>query len=962
MTTPKKDRESKLDSRAKLMLYLGHDDFYRTGYKLLDVDTMKVEFSRDVTFLEDKFTQSQLLKNQIMDSPDPDEEDMSKFLAYKTDQNELELVKKISLEKQVDVPVFPSSVWVKKEKRSRGRPAKGGNKVSLPPKILPKVLPKVLAVPRPKQVQFTPTPDTNKGSSSRRSSREVKSVLRYGIADYKDIGQALLVVAAESKEDEEVRELKRLEDRNATRVNRERDPALPPPNKKGEIKMPSQRCTSNNKSGFQCKSKTCNGEFCWNHLLSQAGLRIKQSKIRGAGKGLFAMKDFPAQTTVTQYTGDYVPGNGDDYGGSNYVFELSQQLAIDAARTNTAPGRMINDANGSGLGNNCTWATDHRNKTVRIVTTKLVKKGSEFFISYGPLYWPLRRKLLGGTAPPAVKKMKQEVQVVEANHSVAQVYDGDILIPQSYNEATTCEEKHNWIPAIESELNSLNMTQTWELVDDVPSERKAIGCRWVFAVKRDAEGVVVRYKARLVVKGYSQIKDQDYNETFAPVLDTRSLRLILALAAYFDLELTQFDVETAFLNAKVSEVIYMKIPQGLKHSGKSVAVRLLKSLYGLKQASNEWNKLFVRAILALGYRQLKFVEDCIFMKMSKNNKPILISIFVDDGVNTCHKCDQGELDADMKKLQQQFKIKVLGDIGLILGMRIKRDRVQKELTLDQEVYIDKILNEWGFANCKPTDTPEVPASSKAAFESNSSKKQDLMNQSGKLSLEKYGSVVGALQYLALASRPDISHAVNMLARDLASPTIISLMAVKRVLRYLCGTKAMAIRYSARVFTGAMLNAYSDADWAGEVESAKSTSGMVTKFAGGAISWNSKKQTIVALSSTEAEYIALCETGREVKWLRHLLGMMKLTEGAIKEPVQIHVDNQTAIRMAEDDGNASRRKHINVKYHWIKEEVDTGNVCIKWIRTEMQQADIFTKAVPQPAFSRLRDQVMGITID
>jgi hypothetical protein len=944
-TTSQDERASKFDSRARLMIYLGHSDFYRSGYKLLDVERMKIEHNRDVTFIEKQFTQARELRDAVIDSADPSEDDPDflKWLGDKTDRNELELVKRISLEatqQKRNNPVVADAPI----QRGRGRP-RGGDGAKKPASAPIKTKMKVNITVADPQSNEPPT---------RRSTRSTTTPSRYGMVDVNDIGQALQA-QVESKEQEEAREERRLKDRAAAHENVDIDPALPRPNRKGEIKMPSQRCTADNKKGKQCGSRTCNGEYCWNHLLSVNGLRIKNSTILRAGRGLFAARDFPRGTEVTMYTGDNVPGNADNYDGSEYVFELSLRSAIDAARTNTAPGRMINDATGSGKKtNNCTWLVNRRNKTVRLTATRLVKKGEEFFVSYGPNYWPLRKRL--GAGPKKIAA----AHAVTANR--IEVFDGDIAIPQNYNQAISCAERHNWIPAIESELNSLALSGTWALVNEIPSDRKKISTKWVFSVKRDSNGNVVRYKARLVVRGFSQIKDQDYNETFAPVLDTRSLRLMLALVAYYDLECKQFDVETAFLNATLEEEIYIEIPQGLSHSSNHVAARLLKSLYGLKQASHEWNKLFVKAITDLGYSQLKYADDCMFLKMSKTRKPIIISIFVDDGINSCHSDDLKELGADMNQLMSKFKIKDLGDIKLILGMRVQRDRNGGRLTLDQTSYVERLLKEWGFDDCKPVETPELSAASQAAFEKNASamSKRDPMHHSGKLSLENYGSIVGALNYLALATRPDIAHAVNMLARDLVKPMPASLLAVKRVLRYLKGTMDLPIRFRAQKQVTAKLDAFSDADWAGEVESAKSTSGMITKLGDGPISWSSKKQTIVALSSTEAEYIALCEAAREVVWLKYLLSQLRLTQNEDSKAVLINVDNQTAIRMAQDDGNNARRKHINVKYHWTRELIQQGSIYVKWIQTELQQADIFTKAVPQPAFGKLRDLVMGLT--
>ena len=293
------------------------------------------------------------------------------------------------------------------------------------------------------------------------------------------------------------------------------------------------------------------------------------------------------------------------------------------------------------------------------------------------------------------------------------------------------------------------------------------------------------------------------------------------------------------------------------------------------------------------------------------------------------------------------------------------------MELDQEQYITQCCDLLGLSNLKPMLTPEnIAASRSSSRPSSASSSDDSDSDSsddgheanvGPLSLRNYRTIVGMLGYAALATRPHVAHAYSMAARQQQHPTQRDLQAVVHAFRYLKGTAALPLRFSSThsTVTPPQLVAYSDADWAGDQADARSTTGSVIKLGGAAGSWGSSKQPNVALSSTEAEYIAVTEVGREIAWIRILLAELGVRQ-AQPNPTPLRIDNQTAIRMALEEGNQGRRKHINVKHHYIRELTSDRVVVLEWVRipTAEQDADIMTKATSRQQFFAMRDLVMG----
>jgi hypothetical protein len=339
----------------------------------------------------------------------------------------------------------------------------------------------------------------------------------------------------------------------------------------------------------------------------------------------------------------------------------------------------------------------------------------------------------------------------------------------------------------------------------------------------------------------------------------------------------------------------------------------------------------VKTILSQGYK-LSDADPCVFIKEEKDRSISIIAIFVDD----CLIIGKKEFVNHIKKmLSNHFKMQDLGPIESIIGFKIERN--ENETTISQEKYIDNILRKFNMTECKQIDTPMLPVSNKPPKDKN--KKEDFLDSPPKdfQDISLYQQAIGNLIYLANGSRPDICYAVNSLARKMQQPSVTDWEATKRVIRYLKGTKNSKIVYSV---DPKPLIGYTDASYADDKETRKSTGGYLFTLNGGAISWRSKKQSIVACSSTEAEYIALSDATKEAKWLNKLQEDLKVE----KKPTIIYEDNQSTIMLAENSIHNERSKHIDTRYHYIREQIEEGYIRVVYIATEYQPADSMTKAL------------------
>lgn len=503
--------------------------------------------------------------------------------------------------------------------------------------------------------------------------------------------------------------------------------------------------------------------------------------------------------------------------------------------------------------------------------------------------------------------------------------------PVTYKQALESSHKEQWIKAMLSEINSLNENKTWDLVN-LPDGRKALPCKWVFRLKTNPDGSIDKFKARLVIKGYSQQKGIDYDKTFSPVARLSTIRAIIAIAAQENLNLRQFDVATAFLNGSVEEEIFMKQPEGFQDGTKQVC-KLNRSLYGLKQAPRCWNSCIAEFLKTTGFQQSE-ADPCLYIRIRGKSK-VLIGLYVDDGLMASNTPTAG--DEFIKELKTRFKI-TTRPAFYFLGMEIKAEK--GKITLCQQAYIKKILEKYGMTNCKPTPTPII--------------KESINDTEPDVDVDfPYRQTVGALTYLAVGTRPDIAYAVSVASRNLEKPSMKDIMLVKRIFRYLKGTIDKGLVYKQSNESLQKLLCYSDSDLAGDQATGRSTTGMVCLFSGAAISWKSQRQTVVSISSTEAEIIAASETAQEMLWLNSLMkGLVDL-----KKPI-LYLDNESAIKLSHNPKYEyhKRTKHIKLKNLFVRECVINGELEVKQVPSVRQLADMLTKPLFGPRLEVLSGQI------
>jgi len=512
--------------------------------------------------------------------------------------------------------------------------------------------------------------------------------------------------------------------------------------------------------------------------------------------------------------------------------------------------------------------------------------------------------------------------------------------PSSYKEAMASPESDLWQTAMDTEHASLIDLNVWEECE-LPAGRDAIGCRWVYKCKIGSDGAVARYKARLVAKGYSQREGLDYGEVFAPVVKFTTLRTLLALAATSGDSVFQMDVDTAFLYAPVEEDIYMRQPEGYIVGNPKTVLKLKKSLYGLKQSPRNWNLTLHNWLVADG-----FVQSTADAGLYTFADKCLLAIYVDDIIySVTHDSWKDEFKA---RFEIDFKIKDLGEVSWVLGMGVTRDRATGTITLNQSVYIQSLLVRFNMTDCKPFSSPSLVT----PFPESPLCSEDT----------PYQCLVGSLLYASVCTRPDIAEAVGRLTRFMAAPTEAHWTAGKRVLRYLSGTREQGITFgripdsvNGKVVYPNITYGYSDSDWAGDLVTRKSTGGYVFMLNGGPVSWKSQLQSCVALSTAEAEYMGLTEASKEAMFLRFLLDNCNFTQ---TESTMLLEDNQSAIALSNSAITNNRTKHIDIKYHFVRELVLSAEVRIVYCPTEIMLADVFTKPLASPRHAILCRSIMG----
>ncbi|KAJ9561621.1 hypothetical protein OSB04_006781 [Centaurea solstitialis] len=489
-----------------------------------------------------------------------------------------------------------------------------------------------------------------------------------------------------------------------------------------------------------------------------------------------------------------------------------------------------------------------------------------------------------------------------------------------------------WVSAMQEELAEFIRNNVWLLVPR-PRKRTIIGSKWIFRNKLDEIGTIIRNKARLVAQGYRQEEGIDYDETFAPVARLEAIRLFLAFAAHMNFKVYQMDIKNAFLNGKLNEEVYVAQPPGfVDPKFPDHVYKLNKALYGLKQAPRAWYDTLSTFLLSKGFVRGK-IDSTLFLKKYPKHI-LLVQIYVDDiifGSTNPKLCEKFEL-----LMKSEYKMSMMGELTFFLGLQIKQS--EKGIFINQGKYVHEMLKKFDLTSCTPTKTPMAPPLS-----------LDKDSKGKPVDVTLYRGMIGSLLYLT-ASRPDIMYSTCLCARYQAEPKESHLTAVKRIFRYLKGTPNMGLWYSKD--SGFDLTAFSDSDFAGCKIDRKSTTGGCHLLGGKLVSWTSKKQNSVSTSTAEAEYVAAGICCAQVLWLRNQLQDYDIQLSKIP----IYCDNTSAIAIANNPVLHSKTKHIEVRYHFIRDHVMNGDIELHFVPTEYQLADLFTKPLDVTRFNMLLSEL------
>ena len=508
--------------------------------------------------------------------------------------------------------------------------------------------------------------------------------------------------------------------------------------------------------------------------------------------------------------------------------------------------------------------------------------------------------------------------------------NADPTVPNSYKQAEKSEEKEQWKAGMDLEYYNLqDKHHTWTQVSEEEPKRKnaqILGNRWVYRKKEDPATGGIIHKCRLTVKGYMQ--DLAANvDVYSAVAQLKSFRIIIALCAVFGLTPTHYDFDQAFVQSSLPEPVYMEHPEGFP-GPMGTCLKLLKSLYGLKAAPKLWSELLRDFLITIGF--IACISDqCVLY----HTQFLMFLVTFSDDIIVATKNERARTQV-VDAIAARFKIKVLGKLSKYVGIEVSYG-ANGSISLCQQSYILSMLSRYNMADCKPVNTPAAPGAT--LLDAPSPNDADVSIP--------YKSAVGSLWYASRGTRPDIEYATNTAAQFASNFAAVHWQAVKRIFRYLKSCPSACLTYVKEAAVSIV--AYSDSDWGSDSNSRRSKSGYVVLVAGGAVVWQTKTQRSVALSSCEAEYYAMTEAIKELLWLTNMLTEIKVK---FETPV-LYVDNQGAIALAQNPVNHQRTKHIDIRFHFIRDAIRSGKIIVKYVGTDENIADMFTKALAKILFSK-----------
>ena len=553
---------------------------------------------------------------------------------------------------------------------------------------------------------------------------------------------------------------------------------------------------------------------------------------------------------------------------------------------------------------------------------------------------PIRRstRMKRPTSLANVSKFGEEIHLMEFNELeinsiIEQEAADELMEPLTHAEALASDQADEWSKARAAEKRAIDARGTLEVVS-TPAGVCPIGCRYVYRIKRDELGMIKKFKARLVVLGCQQ-KKEEKEQNYAPVVKGVTIRLVIAIAFIFGMYIHQLDVGSAFCYGDVKGDIYMRAPPDLD-LGPGKCFKLKKSLYGLRQSPRQWNKMLDKFIKGLHFKSC-ITDLCLYYRW-RDGKLHLILVYVDDIIIASADL---QYIADIKSaFTARFDMTDCGELKHYLNVHITRTRAY--IAMDQTAFCEKVFEKFGRWMGPANKTRRYPLPGDASDKLFQGRSEELSgDQVEYVRTFPYKQIVGAVLYLAMHTRPDIAYAVGVLARHASNPSYAACLLAVHLLQYLRGTHTLGIRFSAQSFD---MHAFSDADWASDKLTRKSTTGYVVIAAGGPIAWQSKIQTTVATSSMESEYMAMYAAIQELVWLR---GVLKEIGLPCMAPIPLFIDSQSAQDLAMNPVAHQRSKHIDIKYHWIREHVGEdgfGTADCFHVKSDQESADIFTKSL------------------
>ncbi|SPC65616.1 related to retrotransposon protein [Ustilago sp. UG-2017b] len=546
--------------------------------------------------------------------------------------------------------------------------------------------------------------------------------------------------------------------------------------------------------------------------------------------------------------------------------------------------------------------------------------------------------LLDERTTPPIDSTDDDRSEIAVEEILGEAQTATLNLTPTLKEALASDDARQWQEAIRKELDGLEAMGTWEIVD-TPPNASLVDSKIVLRLKLDADGIPVRHKARLVARGFTQREGIDFEETFAPVAPLSAIRALLSLAVERDWEVQQLDITMTYLNSTLKHTIYMKPPEGAKvPEGK--AYRVVKGLHGLRQSGREWNIEFDKFLRRSHFHRLD-CAPCNYTR-GKDDDFAIVIIYVDDTLIITPKLETAKRIKE--EIGRRWKMEEGGDVSHFLGIKISRNREARTMSLEQTSYVKQLLNEhldkrWRKSSVPLQDIP-IPETTASTMER-----------------KEYPQIVGKLLWLSNGTCPDISQAVGVLARYMTQPSKEHCNAAQKVLQYLDHTQDTHLQYGGNKRQDSLM-AHSDTNWASDATAQRrSSSGSAVFIHGNLVAWKSALQRCTALSAVEAEFVAATEAAREVLFFKHLFRSIGIDVGT----PTIFSDNTGTIQVSKDPAQHWKLKHIDTKYHFIRDNIQDSKIKIKYINTAENLADVFTKPVGREVLQRAR-KGLGLTIE